>query len=200
MNHEEFAHLFEILSIRHPEEGFQYDGKDTISTRFPIFGFNGIWINIGNDQSIDTDDYWSTSICLKNANGQLWERHIADLAAEIRRIDELISKAIFREKIYEAIIDKAIFSNISREMVEVVRVLPDEIVKGKVLFDGIMLFDGIDICIEDDIQQMHAFTKDGKVVNLEDYYTANGAFDEDGEYRFLEALDELMTIEEYSNE
>lgn len=94
MTHEAFKHLFEILSVRHPEQGFQYDGKNTISSKFPIFGCSGIWINIRNDTSIDADDYWSTSICLKNANGELWDRHIADLTAEMSRIDEIICKAL----------------------------------------------------------------------------------------------------------
>lgn len=100
--------------------------------------------------------------------------------------------------IYDIIKDKALFSNISKEMVEVVEELPEEIVPGKVLFDGIMLFDGID-GIEDDIQQMHSFTKKGEVVNLEDYYTENGAFDDDGWDGFIEALGNLMTVEEYKN-
>lgn len=26
MTHEEFSSLYEMLSVRHPEEGFQYDG------------------------------------------------------------------------------------------------------------------------------------------------------------------------------
>ena len=101
-------------------------------------------------------------------------------------------------KIYGIIKDKAIFSNISEEMVEVVEELPEEIVPGKVLFDGIMLFDGIE-GIEDDIQQMHSITKKCKIVNLEDYYTDNGAFDDDGWDRFIEALNNLMTVEEYKS-
>ena len=98
--------------------------------------------------------------------------------------------------IYETIKDKALFSNISGEMAEVVEKLPKEIVPGKVLFDGMMLFDGIE-GIEDDIQQMHAYTKDGDIVNLEDYYTDNGAFEDGGRDRFLAALDRLMTRDEF---
>ena len=102
----------------------------------------------------------------------------------------------FTKAIYDIIKDKAFLSNISEEMVEVVEELPAEIVPDKVLFDGIMLFDGIE-GIEDDIQQMHSFLKDGTIVNLEDYYTDNGAFDNDGWDRFVAALDRLMTTDEF---
>ena len=104
----------------------------------------------------------------------------------------------FKSKIYGVIKDKAIISNISGQLVDVVEKLPEEIEDGKVLFDGIMLFDGIE-GIEDDIQQMHSFTKDGDIVNLEDYYTDNGAFDDDGWERFLAALERLMTIDEFTS-
>lgn len=102
------------------------------------------------------------------------------------------------KKIYGLIKDKAIFSNFNTEMVEVVKELPEEIVPGKVLFDGIEMFDGIEGAM-DDIQQMHAFTKKGEIVNLEDYYTDNGAFDDDGWDRFAEALGNLMTVDEYKS-
>ena len=59
-----------------------------------------------------------------------------------------------------------------------------------------MLYDGIE-GIEDDIQQMNSFTKDGERVNLEDYYTENGAFDDDGLDRFVAALERLMTVDEF---
>ena len=108
----------------------------------------------------------------------------------------MISREIFTQRIYEAIEDKIFFSNISGSPALVVRELPKEIVPGKVLFDGIMLFDGEE-GIEDDIQQMHSFTKDGDIVNLEDYYTDNGAFEDDGGDRFLAALELLMTIDEF---
>ena len=98
-------------------------------------------------------------------------------------------------RIYEAIKDKAFYSNISGKLVDVVEMLPEEIEPGKVLFDGIMLYDGIE-GIEDDIQQMTTFTKDRVMVNVEDYYTENGAFDDDGMERFLAALGRLMTVEE----
>lgn len=103
----------------------------------------------------------------------------------------------FTKAIYETIKDKVFFSNISEEMAEVVEKLPAEIVPGEVLFDGLMLYDGIE-GIEDDIQQMHSFLKDGTIVNLEDYYTDSGAFDDDGWDRFMVALERLMTINEFS--
>ena len=103
----------------------------------------------------------------------------------------------FTKAIYDIIKDKAIFCNFNEEMVEVVEELPKEIVPGKVLFDGLNLFDGIE-GIEDDIQQMTSYTKDGCIVNLEDYYTDSGAFDDDGWDRFIAALDRLMTVDEFS--
>lgn len=107
-----------------------------------------------------------------------------------------ITQEEFRKRIHEIIQDKIFFSNISGNPVEVVKKLPEEIVPGKVLFDGLNLFDGIE-GIEDDIQQMHSLTKDGVVVNLEDYYTDNGAFEDDGWDSFLEALERLMTLDEF---
>lgn len=107
-----------------------------------------------------------------------------------------ITQEEFRKRIHEIIQDKIFFSNISGNPVEVVEKLPEEIVPGKVLFDGLNLFDGIE-GFEDDIQQMHSFTKDGVVVNLEDYYTDNGAFEDDGWNCFLEALERLMTLDEF---
>jgi hypothetical protein len=102
----------------------------------------------------------------------------------------------FTEKIYEHIWDKIFLSNCSGQPAMVVDELPEDIVPGKVFFDGMMLFDGIE-GVEDDIQQMNSFTKDGERVNLEDYYTDNGAFDDDGWDRFIEALDRLMTTKEF---
>ena len=102
----------------------------------------------------------------------------------------------FRQRIYDAIKDKVFFPNFSGEMAEFVKEMPGQVAAGKVLFDGIMLLDGIE-GVEDDIQQVHSFTKDGVVVNLEDYYTENDAFEDNGEDRFLAALGNLMTREEY---
>lgn len=102
----------------------------------------------------------------------------------------------FTSKIYDVIKDKIFLSNISGLPVNVVRKLPEQIKPGKVLFDGIMLFDGIE-GIEDDIQQMTTFTKDRVMVNVEDYYTENGAFEDDGWERFTAALERLMTTKEF---
>ena len=109
-----------------------------------------------------------------------------------------MSQEEFKKRIYETIKDRVFFSNLSGKMAEVVNELPKQIADGKVLFDGIMLHDGIE-GVEDDIQQVHAYTKNGVVVNLEDYFTENGAFENDCEVRFLTALDNLMTREEYGN-
>ena len=110
-----------------------------------------------------------------------------------------MTQAEFTKKIYNIIKDKAFISNFHLSAIaEVVEELPTEIVPGKVLFDGMMQLDGFE-GIEDDIQQMHAYTKDGVTVNLEDYYTDNGAFDDDGWDRFIKALGNLMTVEEYNN-
>ena len=103
----------------------------------------------------------------------------------------------FTKAVYEAIKDKVFFSNISKEIADVVEKLPAAILPGKVLFDGLNLFDGIE-GIEDDIQQMTSYTKDGCIVNLEDYYTDSGAFDDDGWDRFMVALGRLMTVDEFS--
>ena len=109
-----------------------------------------------------------------------------------------MEQAEFRQLLYETIKDRVFFSNFNGNMAEVVNELPEQITDGKVLFDGMVLYDGIE-GVEDDIQQMHSYTKDGFKVNLEDYYTENGAFEDDGEDRFLVALGNLMTWEEYGN-
>lgn len=103
----------------------------------------------------------------------------------------------FTKAVYVTIKDKVFFSNISKEIADVVEKLPAAILPGKVLFDGLNLFDGIE-GIEDDIQQMTSYTKDGCIVNLEDYYTDSGAFDDDGWDRFMVALGRLMTVDEFS--
>ena len=48
------------------------------------------------------------------------------------------------------------------------------------------------------VQQMNSVTKNGERVNLEDYYTDNGAFDDDGMDRFIAALERFMTIDEFT--
>ena len=104
----------------------------------------------------------------------------------------------FTKKIYEYIWDKVFLSNGSGQLATVVEKLPESIVPGKVLFDGLMLFDGIE-GVEDDIQQMTSFTKERESVNVEDYYTDNGAFEEDERERFIAALERLMTVEEFKS-
>ena len=76
-----------------------------------------------------------------------------------------MSQEEFNSKIYDVIKDKAFISNGSGVLVEVVKKLPEQIEEGKVLFDGIMLFDGID-GIEDDIQQMHSTLKTATLSTL----------------------------------
>ena len=102
----------------------------------------------------------------------------------------------FTKEIKASIMDKVFFSNLSGEMAEVVDKLPEDVESGKVLFDGMMLFDGI-AGGEDDIQQVCSLTKDGNTVNMEDYYTDNGAFEDDGFDGFLDALERLMTFDEF---
>ena len=104
----------------------------------------------------------------------------------------------FKQRIYPIIKDKVFFSRISGQRAEVVEQLPEEIVPGKVLFDGIMLYDGIE-GIEDDIQQVVSVTKESVGRNMEDYYQEYGAFDDDEEIFscFIEALGNLMTPAEY---
>ena len=48
------------------------------------------------------------------------------------------------------------------------------------------------------VQQMNSVTKNGERVNLEDYYTDNSAFDEDGMDRSIAALERFMTIDEFT--
>ena len=103
----------------------------------------------------------------------------------------------FNRRIYDVIKDRIFLSNFSGMPATVVEKLPEEIVESEVLFDGMMLYDGIE-GIEDDIQQMNSVTKDGERVNLEDYYTDNGDFDDDGMDRFITALERLMTIDEFT--
>lgn len=105
----------------------------------------------------------------------------------------------FKQRIYPIIKEKIFFSRISGQRAEVVEQLPETIVPGKVLFDGIVLYDGIE-GIEDDIQQVVSVTKESVGRNMEDYYQEYGAFDDDEESFscFIEALGNLMTPEEYA--
>ena len=54
--------------------------------------------------------------------------------------------------------------------------------------------------VEDDISQVFSITKDREQVNLQDYYSENGAFDEDSEDQFLGAVKNLMDKEDYDSE
>lgn len=101
-----------------------------------------------------------------------------------------------KQSLFEIIKDKVFFSRFNDEMAVVVENIPDECEDGKVYFNGMTLVDGIENC-EDDIQQVYSITKQGKKVNLEDYYSENGAYAKTGEKRFIEALDNLMTRELY---
>ena len=58
----------------------------------------------------------------------------------------ILSHEEFNGRIYDHIRDKIFLSNISGMPVTVVQKLPEQIKPGKVLFDGIMLFDGIEGC------------------------------------------------------
>ena len=107
-----------------------------------------------------------------------------------------MSQEEFLGRIYDVIKDKVFISNISGQMVDVVENLPDNILDEEVLFDGFTLYDGIE-GVKDDIQHMTTFTKDRVMVNVEDYYTENGAFLDDGMERFIAALENLMTAKEF---
>ena len=108
----------------------------------------------------------------------------------------IISQEEFRGRIYDVIKDKVFISNISGQMVDVVEKLPDHIVDEEVLFDGFILYDGIE-GVEDGVRHVTSFTKDRMMVNVEDYYTDNGAFEDDGMERFIPALEDLMTTGEF---
>lgn len=102
----------------------------------------------------------------------------------------------YRGRIYEVIKDKVFISNISGQMVDVVEKLPDHIVDEEVLFDGFMLFDGIE-GVEDSVQHITSFTKDRVMVNVDEYYWENGVFEDDKIERFITALENLMTTKEF---
>ena len=103
----------------------------------------------------------------------------------------------FKARIYEVINDKAFISNISGQLVDVVEELPEKVVDREALFDGIRVYDRIE-GMEDDIQRMTTFTKDRMMVNVEDYYRENGAFEDDGMDHFVAALERLMTMKEFA--
>lgn len=107
-----------------------------------------------------------------------------------------ISQEEYRGRIYDVIKDKVFISNISGQMVDVVEKLPNHIVDEEVLFDGFMLFDGIE-GVEDSVQHITSFTKDRVMVNVDDYYWENGVFEDDKIERFITALENLMTTKEF---
>lgn len=98
-------------------------------------------------------------------------------------------------RIFDVIKDKVFFSCFSGEMATVIEEIPESRERGKVYFDGMTLVDGKED-VEDDIQKVYGYTKNGSKVNMEDYYSESGAYDEDNT-SFIEALDELMNHEEY---
>ena len=66
----------------------------------------------------------------------------------------------FNRRFHDVIKDKIFLSNISGMPATVVEKLPEEIVEGEVLFDGMMLYDGME-GIEDDIQHLSRRTEKG---------------------------------------
>ena len=101
-----------------------------------------------------------------------------------------------KARVYGVIKDKVFISNISGQMVDVVEKLPDHIVDEEVLFDGFILFDGIE-GVEDGVRHITSFTKDRVMVNVEDYYEENGVFEDNENERFIAALENLMTSKEF---
>ena len=85
MTYEKFKALFAALEEEFGEVLF--DGKDTISVKVHIFRCSGIWITILNEEE---EDCWSTCIELREANGKLWERHLADLEEREQYLDRFI--------------------------------------------------------------------------------------------------------------
>ena len=91
MTYEKFKALSTAL-----EEDFGevlFDGKDTISVKVYIFGCSGIWITILN---LEEEDSWSTCIELREANGRLWERHLADLEGQEQELNCFIREFLSR--------------------------------------------------------------------------------------------------------
>ena len=82
MTYEKFKALFAALEEEFGEVLF--DVKDTISVKVHIFRCSGIWITILN---VEEEDCWSTCIELREANGKLWERHLADLEGQEQQLD-----------------------------------------------------------------------------------------------------------------
>ena len=91
MTYEKFKALSTALEEEFGEVLF--DGKDTMSVKVHIFGCSGIWITILN---VEEEDCWSTCIELREANGKLWERHLADLDGQKQNMDDFIQKFLSR--------------------------------------------------------------------------------------------------------
>ena len=107
-----------------------------------------------------------------------------------------MSQEELKARVYGVIKDKVFISNISGQMVDVEEKLPDHIVDEEVLFDGFILFDGIE-GVEDGVRHVTSFTKDRVMVNVEDYYEGNGVFEDNENERFIAALENLMTSKEF---
>ena len=107
-----------------------------------------------------------------------------------------MSQEELKARVYGVIKDKVFISNISGQMVDVVEKLPDHIVDEEVLFDGFIVYDGIE-GVEDGVRHVTSFTKDRLMVNVEDYYWENGVLEDDQMDRFITALEQLMTVKEF---
>lgn len=107
-----------------------------------------------------------------------------------------MSQEELKARVYGVIKDKVFISNISGQMVDVVEKLPDHIVDEEVLFDGFILYDGIE-GVEDGVRHLTSFTKDRVMVNMEDYYWENGVFEDNEIERFIAALENLMTAKDF---
>ena len=91
MTYEKFKALSKALEEECPQGEVLFDGKDTISVKVHIFGCSGIWITILNEEE---EDGWSTCIELREANGKLWERHLADLEGQKQYLEDLFGPLI----------------------------------------------------------------------------------------------------------
>jgi len=200
MSPENFTSLYEAMKERYPSFNFQYDGEGTISHELSIFGISGIWVNIINVSDADDDNDFSYSVCydLRNANGQLCDRHLGDLEQGKADVIQCLQEAFICPRIFDVIKDKAFISNPSGAIAEVVERIPEDGEEGKAFFDGMVLLD----CIKgvgEGLDEVTAITKDGEKINLEDYYSENGAFEDDGNLdSLIDSLDNLMTREEYA--
>lgn len=93
MTQEQFAALYAALKEEYPGDEVLFDRKDTISVKAQLFGCSGIWITILN---VEEEDCWSTCIELMEANGRLWERHLADLEGQEQQLDCFIREFLSR--------------------------------------------------------------------------------------------------------